>query len=160
VLAAMALLTMAACTASISAGKAVDTASIETQIANDVQASRGVAVKVSCPGKVKVEKGGRFTCHATDGKGNSLPVRATQKDDKGHITWNLQALNIPLVMRELTKSVGQKVGTPVEVACPAILVDTHLGKQIECAVTDQHGGARNVVATVEDDQGNISWELK
>lgn len=151
----MALLMIVAC----SAEKTVDTASIEAQIAKDASASRGVEVKVTCPGKVKAEKGGEFTCRATDGEGNSLSIRATQTDDSGHITWDLVALNIPKVEQELTNSVSEEVGTPVEVDCPAILVDSRPGEQIECAVTDQQGGTGNVVVTVVDDQGNISWEL-
>ncbi len=153
--AAIALLAMAAC----SGEKTVDTASIQTQIAKDASASRGVEVKVHCPGDVKAKKGGEFTCDATDGKGNSLPVHATQTDDRGHISWDLQAFNIPRVERELTKSVSQQIGAPVEVTCPAILADSHRGKQIACTVTDQQGRTGRVVATAVDDEGNVSWEL-
>lgn len=159
VLTAMALLVVAACTASVGTDKTVDTTSIEARIATDVKASRGVEVKVRCPGEVKAEKGGKFTCQATDGEGNSLPVLATQNNDSGDISWELQAFNIPKVEQELTESISQELGTTVEVDCPAALVDSHRGEQIECAVTDQEGGAATVVATAVDDEGNISWEL-
>ncbi len=149
------LLFISAC----SAQRTVDTTSIEAQIAKDVATSRGVEVKASCPGDVKAEKGGQFDCRVTDGKGNSLSVRATQTNDSGHVTWVLGALNIPKVQQELTKSVSASIGAAVEVACPAILVESRVGKQIACAVTDQHGRAGKVVATVVDDKGNISWEL-
>lgn len=152
---AIMLLVMAAC----SGEKTVDTASIEAQIAKDARASRGVDVKVRCPGNVKAEKGGEFTCDATDGEGNSLPVHASQDDDRGHISWELQAFNIPRVERELTRSVSQQIGAPVEVECPVILADSHRGKQIACAVTDQQGRSGRVVATAVDNEGNVSWEL-
>jgi hypothetical protein len=145
--------------AGCSAQKVVDTKSIEAQIVKDVAASRGVEVKVSCPGQVKAEKGGVFTCHATDGAGHSLPIRATQKNDHGNIGWNLVALNIPRVDRELTKSISLTIGAPVKVDCPAILVDGHVGNKIECVVTDQKGRTARVVARVVNDQGKLSWQL-
>jgi hypothetical protein len=155
VFAAIATLTLAGC----SAQKVLDATSIEAQIVKDVAASRGVEVKVSCPGQVKAEKGGVFTCRATDGAGHSLPIRAIQTDNSGHISWNLVALNIRRVNRELTKSISLTIGAPVRVDCPAILVDGHAGNKIECVVTDRKGRTARVVARVVNDQGKLSWQL-
>lgn len=48
----------------------------------------GVNVKVSCPEIVKVRKGGTFTCQATQGASKD-PVRVTQKDGKGTVSYGL-----------------------------------------------------------------------
>lgn len=47
-------------------------------------------VKVECPEDVTMEAGNQFECQATAG-GERAPVKITQKDDQGNISWELRA---------------------------------------------------------------------
>ena len=65
----------------------LDTAALEQRIAASLSQKAGEAVAVSCPGSVRLESGGTFTCTATRGDGREMVVLVQQTDDQGDVTW-------------------------------------------------------------------------
>ena len=70
--------------------KKLDTSALEDSIQAGLTRDLNLKIQgVSCPDNVKVKKGAVFTCTIQTRAGKSIPVRVTQADDKGHVTYRL-----------------------------------------------------------------------
>jgi hypothetical protein len=70
----------------LSCTKTLDSGGLEDQIKTLIPERGGPTVSsVSCPGDIKVETGGTFTCTATD-ENTTYTIEVTQTDDKGHVS--------------------------------------------------------------------------
>jgi len=68
-------------------------------------------------------------------------------------------LDIPKLEEEIGSGVLEQAGLDVSVECPD-QVDIEAGKSFECEVTPADGGAAATAeVTMEDEDGNITWEL-
>jgi Domain of unknown function (DUF4333) len=67
----------------------LDTSSVQRSIAADLSARGGGAVTVSCPGQIRLDRGARFACVATDTTGSKRTVTVALVDKSGKFTWQL-----------------------------------------------------------------------
>lgn len=70
----------------------LDTDRAEGEIARGISQQTGAqGVTVQCPADVKIEAGQEFECQAQASKGQRATVKVRQKDDKGNLSWQLNA---------------------------------------------------------------------
>ena len=77
---------LAGCSISIGGDKTIDSADLETELADQLAPQAGVDpadVSVSCPDDQEVEKGAKFRCELTAPNGDKVPVDVTLTDDEG-----------------------------------------------------------------------------
>jgi hypothetical protein len=87
VVGATSLLGLAAC-----GQQTLDTTKAEGVIAQGISQQTGAqGVTVDCPSDVKIEQGNEFECRARTAKGDQAPVKVRQTDDKGGVSWELDA---------------------------------------------------------------------
>ena len=68
----------------------LSTEPIEKDIQQGLARQTRVRIKsVTCPDKVKPEKGDRFVCTAVYAGGDKATVRVTQRSDHGDVVWRL-----------------------------------------------------------------------
>ena len=84
--------------ASCGAGKNLNMTNAQKFVRDTLAADAGATPNVTCPSRVKVEKGGRFDCTA-DFDGAKAVVTLEQKDDDGYVT--VVAIKGILIMRKL-----------------------------------------------------------
>lgn len=78
------VLVLSGCTNTLDMEKA------ETEIKKGIEQQTGLTMKsVDCPDSETAKKGATFECTAVADNGTKAPVKVTQKDDKGNITWEL-----------------------------------------------------------------------
>lgn len=147
-------LALAAC----SVTRTVNAKDVADEVTRGVARQIGVKVTTSCPTGVEAKADATLTCTVKDGAGTRLPAHVVQKDAHGSVRWSVKAMRIPVVEEQLSATISEKVGT-VTVACPARLVSSAKGSVITCTATDPQGHIGRVVATAQDDNGHLSWEL-
>jgi hypothetical protein len=70
--------------------KKLDTSALEDSIQTGITRDLNLKVRsVTCPDNVPVKKGANFTCTIKTTAGKSIPVRVTQADNTGHVTYRL-----------------------------------------------------------------------
>ena len=75
-----------ACTRTLNAG------SLETMLKSQLASKFNFSpTDVTCPNDVKFRTGGTFQCTASDGKGHTLTIDVTQKDDEGNVVWKVSS---------------------------------------------------------------------
>ncbi|MFN8161032.1 MAG: DUF4333 domain-containing protein [Solirubrobacterales bacterium] len=68
--------------------KTLNTDDVQSSISSGLAQKTGTKPKsVDCPGDVKAEKGGTFTCTLTAPDGSEATVKVTQLDSDGHIRY-------------------------------------------------------------------------
>ncbi len=117
----------------------------------------------ACPSsdEVEVERGGRFSCTVRiDGVVATYDV--TQDDDEGNVTFALATAVLDLAKAEAEAAAGiaEQTGIDATVDCGADpLLAIEPGGTFECQATEPGGSAATVTFTVEDVEGNLTWEL-
>jgi hypothetical protein len=84
------LVTLPACSASVSTGGDLNTDRAEEVIAEGILDQTGTDVTVRCPDDVAIEQDNTFDCTARGSDGTESTVEVTQTDDEGNIEWRLQ----------------------------------------------------------------------
>ena len=83
----IALLTLALGAASCS--RSLDKTSLESSIETQLESKGGISdVTVTCPGDIKAQAGGTFTCTAA-AQGETVTLQVTQTDDQGNVTFKI-----------------------------------------------------------------------
>lgn len=120
----------------------------------------GVPVEgVTCPER-EIAQGDVFECTAQI-DGQQLRIEVTQRDAEGTVDFRpLQAL---LDAREIEKAgaelLGADSGTSLRLDCgTAVVLVKDPGATFECPATTSDGERGTVVVTVEDVDGNVSFE--
>jgi hypothetical protein len=92
VLALVALVAATALVASLT-GPRLNTANVEKQIADEVANVAGASTVVRCPDRVDLVAGSSFTCDVEISDGRTASAIVTLTDDKGTVTYRLEASN-------------------------------------------------------------------
>lgn len=67
------------------------TSQLISEIQTGIEQQTGTTVEsVECPQDVVIAAGETFECIVTDDAGNTATVEATQQDDRGNVSWELQ----------------------------------------------------------------------
>jgi hypothetical protein len=74
-------------------GPRLNTANVEKQIADDVANAAGASTVVRCPDRVDLVAGSTFECEIDISDGRTATAVVTLTDDKGGVTYKLQAAN-------------------------------------------------------------------
>jgi hypothetical protein len=89
VILAVGMLLVAGCSSSA----ALDSGSVQEQIAAGLAAQAGGAFTVECPTEIPAEQGYAFTCTANDQEGGQeAKVAVTESDAAGTFTWQVTAV--------------------------------------------------------------------
>ncbi|MDQ3365206.1 MAG: DUF4333 domain-containing protein [Myxococcota bacterium] len=116
--------------------------------------------EVSCPDKVKIEKGTSFDCTVTFG-GPTAKVTMRQDDDEGNVT--VTAISGILISRKaegiIAKEVSSTVNAQVTVDCGDRVRTAKAGEAFSCTATAPDGAKAQIDVIVKDDQGNVRWAL-
>ena len=67
----------------------IDIPSLETRLAQDLEAQYQTSFTVTCPDDVEVGKGKDFRCSASGEDGTSLTLQMTQVDDHASVTYEI-----------------------------------------------------------------------
>jgi hypothetical protein len=147
---------------SVSVG-GLDPEKVEAAIVEGVREQTGIELtSVECPEDIESEAGATFICTGSDDADNSATIDVTQDDDEGNVSWNLRAY-APDDMAELEAQIAQGLTEqtgiePSDVTCPEWTL-IGAGNRYSCAATDPEGNQAEVAITIEDEEGNIDWEI-
>lgn len=132
----------------------LDTGQLETITAERVEQAVGRApASVTCPEDVKAQAGSTFTCTVAGADGTTATIDVTQKDDEGHVELAGALLKIP----QLEQSIEQSASAADAAAdCPDI-VAIEAGMTFTCEIV-AGGETATVRVTMQDDQGNVTFE--
>lgn len=117
----------------------------------------------TCPDSadVEVERGGRFTCTVRIDEVVAT-YTVTQDDDEGNVSFELATAVLDLAEAEAQAATGiaEQTGIDATVDCgPDPLLAIEPGGTFECQASEPGGSTATVTFTVEDVQGNVTWEL-
>lgn len=156
----LAALGLAAC------GVKIDMATVSKSVSEGLKSQLALDIaSVSCPPGVRDAKAGdTFECVATPKDGGKITVKVTQKDDKGNVAWEVSKseglLNLETVEQAITDGMKEQMGAEAKVSCGGgKLRGSKPGDTFDCTATTEEG-TTNIVVTVKDAQGNISWATK
>jgi len=110
---------------------------------------------VTCPGDVRQEPGGRFTCTVTGADGSKGAATATQRENGG-LSVNAPFLNV----REAEGVMAEQIGRPIKrddvrVSCPEIVVDRQ-DRRFTCTAT-AGGRSANFTVRLTDGAGHFTY---
>jgi Domain of unknown function (DUF4333) len=132
---------------------------IEKKIRTGIDDQLDLQVDVACPKNIERGKGKRSECDATvEEDGSEFPVEVRQTDDKGNITWNARALPTGPIEDSVASEIFSQRAIRVELECPEA-VSLEPDTEFQCLASDPKGNQQYVAITVEDDKGNVSWEV-
>lgn len=167
VLTAAGLVAVAGCSSST-----LDAQKLNEEISKQVATlvPEGTQTSVNCPDGVKPEQGGTFTCTLTV-NGQDAVIDVTQTDADGNVTFESQSaiLFMDQAQDEITKEVTTQVPGTWSTTCnpPGSSEGIYLappGTTFDCDVTGTTDGGEQqsgtAVVTVDDNEGNISFEIK
>lgn len=157
VLAAVLLTGLTACGFELTTS--LETQDVEAQISDDLALQKGIRAEIECPEDVEAREGGEFECKATDAEGTSASVAVVQTNDSGSVDWTMDVMNVLAVEKKMSREVGKKVHTPIDVTCPRVIVPATKGASVDCRATDDMGGEGVLRITLSDTAGDVSWEL-
>ncbi len=157
VAAAVALVLLGACSASVSiGGEKLNTDKAEESIRTLLE---GTPVdSVSCPER-DLKEGDVFECTAKV-DGQDVRIKITQKDDQGNV--HLDRVDAILDVSKAVALVEQRVleatGSAVNASCgPQRYLVRAPGAEVECQITPTSGGASSgVILQVEDVDGTVN----
>lgn len=140
--------------------KTLDRKGAEKLVKGAVAAQTGGDPKVTCPGGIKIEKGGRFDCKIEIDGVNGVAT-LEQKDDKTYV--EVVSVTGLLFGKTLERTLSERLTAQTEgkvtVACGATVRASTPGDTFRCQATDAAGATIDVVVKVKDDAGNIDYEL-
>jgi len=151
----MAVVVLAAC----GGGKDLDTRKVERFIGEDAAARLEVlAVSVSCPSTVDAGKDKTFTCTAKAPDSVDVDVKVRQKDEKGNVSWKINARSTSEVVESIEQGIQKQKKTTVTADCPDI-IPIRKGASFTCVVSDEKGGESEVTIVETDDEGSVTWAV-
>lgn len=117
---------------------------------------------VKCPERREKKAGDVFDCKAIAASGGELLVRVTQTSAKGDLSWELPRGQMILVSAAVEKYVEKGLAArsiDATVDCGGKSRLPVAGKTFECTAKTT-SGAQQIVVTMNDDKGDVSWALK
>jgi hypothetical protein len=171
----VALPLLAGCSGSVSIGTGGATSSApgtidEQKVASAISANitksvgENVPVNVTCPADVELKAATSFACTGTV-DGQALTVDVTQKDALGNVSFESQESLIEMKKAQdaIAADATKRSGAAYRATCPGPRgAKWFLGKPgatFTCTVTSG-GDTMNVVVTVKDNNGAISWKYQ
>lgn len=141
-------------------GRTLNMENAEALVARAVAAQLGSEPTVSCPKKVKVEKGARFDCKVTiDGVDGVATVE--QKDDQTNV--ELVQVTGLLLTGKLENAIVERLqaqsGAKVEVDCGPRVRAAVVGEAFRCHARDDRGVTLEVEVKVKDTLGNVDFRV-
>lgn len=117
----------------------------------------GVPVdSVECPENANLKAGGTFECQATAEDVN-FRIQVKMENDKGKFDSKTRGLLILSKIEDLIKkTVKEKAGLDINVDCGGKLRAAKSGDIFNCHLKDTRGRTTAALASVKDEQGNIS----
>jgi hypothetical protein len=142
------------------AGKTLDSKNAEALVQKTLTEQTGLTPKVSCPQRVKVEKGGRFTCDVTFDDVTGAAV-LLQKDDQTLV--EVESFSGFLFTDKLEAVIVERLqaqsGAKVEADCGPRVRPARAGDVFRCQARDDAGVSLEVAVTVKDGTGNVSIDV-
>ena len=141
-------------------GRTLNVDNAEALVARAVATQLGAEPTVSCPKKVKVEKGGRFDCKVTiDGVDGVATIE--QKDDQT----NVEVVQVTglLLTGKLENAIVERLqsqsGARVEADCGPRVRAAVVGETFRCHARDDRGVTLDVEVKVKDTAGNVDFRV-
>jgi hypothetical protein len=133
---------------------------LEVQIANLLNPQLGVPItSVSCPNNIKIEAGSKYDCEAV-ADNTPFTVEVNIQDAQGGFKVNSKGIVLlPKIERSIAANVKQQKGIDITVNCGGRIKVARTGDTFECPVTLPDGKTQPAKITVNDDYGNVRFEL-
>lgn len=156
---------LGACSADVSVSHDLDVAKAKKAITKrlDAEPKGGKVRSLTCPKKVKIVKGGTFTC-SYDDEISTGTVTVTMTDTKGTISFKVTDVAALLDMAALKDQieaflVKESGGTAVtSVGCPD-QKSAEPGKSFVCTFKLEIGQTGEVTVTMKDASGNVGLKI-
>ena len=143
-------------------GKSLNMENAKKFVSTTLEADVGKApTTVSCPEKVKIEKGAKFACTADYGNGAMATVEITQNDDQGNVTMSkISGILVAKRAEEaIAKMIGEQANVHVTAECGERVHPAKAGATIMCTAKDANGQTAQVEVLVKDTDGNVSMKV-
>lgn len=142
----------------------LDMKNAEAVIKTGLTEQLGLAfASVSCPESRTMKAGDVFECKAVAETGGDLTVQVTQSDDQGKVNWKLtngeKVLSLTAVEEQVKDGIARQLKVDAAINCGGKVRVAVPGQTFECTAT-AGAESRNVVVTMDDAQGNVTWALK
>jgi uncharacterized protein DUF4333 len=146
-------------TAGCGSDDTVDASKAEQGIeSSSLSTSTTQITSASCPGDVKKEKGGTFTCNVKLSGGGKAKVTATQTSNHNTFSYAFKSGSVELPGSTVDKEIEQDLASAgvkgATVNCPAT-VPVKPGTTVTCPVTSSSGRQATVSFTFSDSSGAI-----
>jgi hypothetical protein len=146
--------------ASCGAGRTLDMDNAEALVRRAATREASVEPEVSCPKRVKVEKGGRFDCEIAFGDVKGVAT-IEQKDAETNV--EVVAVTGLLYMSKLEGvllgRLQQQTSANVSVDCGPRVRAATPGDVFRCRATNGDGGSLDVEVKVKDVTGNVDFAV-
>ncbi|MBW4621980.1 MAG: DUF4333 domain-containing protein [Cyanosarcina radialis HA8281-LM2] len=147
-------------TANPPGGKSQTVRQLETQISNLLSPQLGVPItSVNCPSNVEIKAGSQYECQAVVDN-TPFTVELNIQDASGAFKVNSKGIVLlPKIERSIAANVKQQKGIDITVNCGGQIKVARAGDTFECQATLPGGKTQPAKITVNDDYGNVRFEL-
>ncbi len=129
----------------------LDPAKEEDTIRSNITRLGAPVQSVNCPSGVKVGKGIVTYCTATLQSGETVPIKATQIDNKGKVHYQSTTMFATVVENTIEVRLRQ-LGVSATATCPRH-VPSVAGSGFACTLRDNAGHTAHVQVTIENSTG-------
>lgn len=133
---------------------------LETQISNLLSPQLGVPItSVNCPSNVEIKAGSQYECQAVVDN-TPFTVELNIQDASGAFKVNSKGIVLlPKIERSIAANVKQQKGVDITVNCGGKIKVARAGDTFECQATLPGGKTQPAKITVNDEYGNVRFEL-
>lgn len=131
---------------------------VEQFLSEDATAQLKAAVTVNCPSSIAAKDGKKFTCSAQSQDGKPIPLKATQTDAKGNVTWQMDARSTTAIAEDIVVEVKRQKKLVVTVDCPDV-IKLEQGATFDCLAIPDSGDTVVVKVTQTDSKGSVRWAI-
>ena len=140
--------------------KSKDVLLLEAKLKQELAQKAKITIQsLDCPEQdaVTVSKG--FNCRAT-AEGKNFTVAIAPKKGKGELQWSTKGLLVlPKLEQTIRQGIQAQFNVDVKTNCGGKIRVAQPGETFQCNITDGRGQTRAVKVRVNDDKGNITWNL-
>ena len=115
------------------------------------------ATSVSCPSKITIVAGGKFSCTARFSSGDKGPVKVRFKDSTGRYAWALQNLLLRKLEKTLEASADKSGINSPDADCPSVR-KIEKGDEFICDVFGS-GGSGGTYTVRQTGLGRVKYSL-
>jgi len=142
----------------------LDNDRVENYLRDRFPRETGIAVNsVSCPSGIEIKPNDTFECKVKVRNNRTVITEITQTDNQGNISWQVSKglISIASIQQQIQADLSRQLNGSIKADCGRrkFKIATP-GETFNCRVRDASGRRRRVKVLVDDEAGNVSWQLR